>query len=113
MLEMDARDANVVIARLRAQAAADAIRVSLHAHQEMVEENIEYGQVQAVLANPQMLENYPDHKRGPCCLVCGQTSSGRFVHVVCTTALEVAIIVTVYEPSPPKWLTPYVRGERE
>ena len=113
MSEPDARDAKSVVARLRSQAAKDAIRVSLHAHQEMVEESIMYADVQAVLSDPQLLENYPDHKRGPCCLVCGQTSAGRFVHVVCTTALELAIIITVYEPSPPKWLTPYARGERE
>ena len=113
MSELDARDAKTVVARLRAQAAKDAIRVSLHAHQEMAEESIVYADVQAVLSVPQILENYPDHKRGPCCLVCGQTSTGRCVHVVCTTALELAIIITVYEPRPPKWISPYVRGERE
>jgi hypothetical protein len=28
------------------------------------------------------------------------------VHVVCTTARPVLIIITVYEPRLPKWLTP-------
>lgn len=112
MPQSDYRDADAITARLRTQSATDAIRVSLHAHQEMVEEDITIEQVQEVLADGRVLENYPDHKRGPCCLLCGQAGDGRYVHVVCTTALEVAIIITVYEPSPPKWLNPFARGER-
>jgi hypothetical protein len=78
----------------------------------MVEEDISYDQVREVLSLPQILENYAEHKRGSCCLICGRTSSGRFIHIVCTTSLEVAIIITVYEPKPPKWVTPFERGER-
>jgi hypothetical protein len=30
--------------------------------------------------------------------------------VVCTTGLEVIVVITVYEPKPPKWATPFQRG---
>jgi hypothetical protein len=109
----DVRDAMGVVARLRTQAKAEPIRITVHAHQEMVEEDIAYAQLRMVLSHPQVLENYPDHKRGPCCPVCGQTQDGRFVHVVCTTSLEVAIVITVYEPKLPKWISPFARGERK
>lgn len=99
-------------ARLQEQVGRDAVRVSIHAHQEMVEEDISYDHVREVLSLPRMLENYPEHKRGPCCLICGRTSSGRFIPVVCTTSLEIAIIITMYEPKPPKWVTPFERGDR-
>jgi hypothetical protein len=108
----NANDSEAVALRLQEQAIHDAVRISIHAHQEMVEEDISYDQVREVISLPRILENYPEHKRGPCCLICGRTSSGRFIHVVCTTSLEVAIIITVYEPKPPKWGTPFERGER-
>jgi hypothetical protein len=75
----------------------------------MVEEDISYEQVCEALSDGKVIENYPEYQRGPCCLVCGQASSGRYVHVVCTTSLEVAIIITMYEPKPPKWITPFQR----
>jgi hypothetical protein len=109
---LDTHDPDAIVRRLRGQADSDALRITAHAHQEMVEEDISLQEVYDVLGDARLLENYPDHKRGACCLVCGRTSRGRYVHVVCTTAREVAIIVTVYEPKPPKWPTPFERGER-
>ena len=112
-MEDDAlRDPEKIAARLREQASADGIRVTIHCHQEMVEEYIVYEAVREALMDCRVIENYPDHQRGPCCLVCGRTSSGRFLHVVCTTALEVIVIITVYEPKAPKWVTPFERGGR-
>jgi hypothetical protein len=96
--------------RIREQAAARAIRLTLHAHQEMVEEGITVNDLHTSLEEGILLENYPDHRRGPCCLVCGQADSGRFVHIVCTTELPDLVIITVYEPKPPKWETPFKRG---
>jgi hypothetical protein len=105
-------ESEAVGVRLQEQAKHDSVRITVHAHQEMVEEDISYDQVLEVLSLPRILENYPEHKRGPCCLVCRKISSGRFIHVVCTTSMEVTIIITVYEPKPPKWATPFERGER-
>lgn len=107
---MDIDNHNAIVSRLRQQAAADLFRVSVHAHQEMVEENILLSEVEKVLLRATVVENYPEHKRGPCCLICRQTAAGRYVHVVCTTSLDLAIIITVYEPKPPKWVTPFKRG---
>jgi hypothetical protein len=69
--------------------------------------------VREILLNAEILENYPEHKRGPCCLCCGKTSRGSYVHVVCTTASELTIIITVYEPKPPNWTDPFVRGKSQ
>lgn len=107
---MDIDNYDAIVSRLRQQATADLFRVSVHAHQEMVEENILLSEVEEVLRGATVVENYPEHKRGPCCLICKQTATGRYVHVVCTTSLDLAIIITVYEPKPPKWVTPFKRG---
>jgi len=112
MIDAPHRNPSEIAVRLRDQASADEIRVTVHGHQQMVAEGIPYEAVREVLRACQVIENYPDHQRGPCCLVCGRMASGRFVHIVCTTSLDVIVIITVYEPKPPKWVTPFQRGGR-
>ena len=108
----DIYNSKAIAARFKEQASQDAIRISIHAHQEMVEEDISYDEIREVLSNAHILENYPEHKRGACCLVCQRTCRDRFIHIVCTSSLEVAIIVTAYEPKEPKWVSPLRRGKR-
>ena len=101
-----------VLDRIRSQATSGWIRITQHAHEEMVEEGISLADVLQAIQNSTMLEYYSEHRRGPCCLLNGFTSAGRPVHVVCTTAQQVLILITVYEPKPPKWETPIQRSER-
>jgi hypothetical protein len=98
--------------QIRSQAVAGAIRVTQHAHAEMVDESFSLDDVIDALKSEsaEVLEDYPTHRRGACCLVNGETAAGRPLHVVCTTAQPVLIIITVYEPLPPKWVTPSQRG---
>jgi hypothetical protein len=112
MTDVDIRNAESIMSRLRDQCSQGAIRVTIHTHQEMVEEDISYESMAAALSKGIVVENYPDHKRGSCCLVCGQNHEGRFLHICCTTSLEVVVIITVYEPKPPKWITPYQRRSK-
>jgi hypothetical protein len=99
-----------MLERLRSQAAQENVRVTQHAQQEMVEEGITLDEVVEAIASGQILENYLEHRRGACCLINGRTKQGRPLHVVCTTARPVLIIITVYEPKAPKWVTPTRRG---
>lgn len=107
--EVDVADLEVVLKRIRAQANVENIRVTQHAQQEMAEENIMLNDVLEAIATGQILENYPEHRRGACCLLNGLTQNGRPLHIVCTTARPILIIITVYEPKPPKWITPIQR----
>ena len=110
MIDIDVHSHQAIIDRLRQQAETDRLRITLHAHQEMVEEDVSLDEVVSVLSQAKVVENYPDHKRGACCLVCGPSPAQRHLHIVCTTSLDAAIIITVYEPKPPKWVTPFQRG---
>jgi hypothetical protein len=96
--------------RIREQSRTENVRLTRHAHQEIAEEGIAIDEVLQALCSCEVLENYPTHPRGPCCLVGGMTGAGRQLHVVCTTAQPSLIIITVYEPKPPKWATPTQRG---
>lgn len=83
-----------------------------HAQQEMAEEDILLGDLLEALQRVQVLEHYPEHRRGACCLVWGYTFARRPLHVVCTTEQPLLIVITVYEPKPPKWESPVRRGKR-
>jgi Domain of unknown function (DUF4258) len=95
--------------RLHGQAHREEVRITQHAQQEMTEEGIFLEEVLEVLRAGTILENYPEHRRGPCCLVWGYTRKNRPLHVVCTTTRPVLIVITVYEPMPPKWITTTTR----
>lgn len=110
MTEFDVTDVKAALERIRAQAQAENVRITIHAQQEMVDETVSLDHVLQAIAAGQILENYPYHRRGACCLVNGLTQSGRPLHVVCTTTQSVLIIITTYEPKPPKWMTPTQRG---
>ena len=112
MNEVDVTDFKSVLERIRAQVDIENIRVTQHAQQEMVEEDITLDEVIESIDKGQILENYPKHRRGACCLLNGLYQKGRPLHIVCTTAQPVLIIITIYEPKPPKWVTPYQRRQK-
>ena len=97
-------------ARIIEQVRSGQLRFTLHAHQEMVAEDFSLDNVLGALGASELLENYPDHKRGACALFGGVAPDERPVHIVCTTASPMLVVITVYEPKPPKWLTPTQRN---
>ncbi len=102
----------VILAGIKAQSAARAIRITDHAREEMEEEAITLAEVQESIAAGQIIENYPDHRRGACCLLSGPTAQGRPLHVVCTTSLSLLVIITAYVPTPPRWIGPTERSPK-
>ena len=89
------------------------IKISLHAAGEALAEHITRPEIEEAMLNAQLLEDYPDWWLGPSCLIYGRTAAGRDLHIVASySGLPVAII-TVYEPRPPKWITPKLRGGYE
>lgn len=96
-------------ATIRDLAARQEVRITQHAQKEMVEEAIKMDDLFHVVSNAEIIENYPSHRRGACCLLHGTDESGRNVHIVCTTAQPRLIIITAYLPLPPKWVSPTQR----
>lgn len=84
-------------------------RFTLHAQSELANDGFTVDDVVLAVASATVLEDYPDAQRGPCCLLSGLASAERFMHLVITTAGEVPVVITVYEPLPPKWITPSQR----
>ena len=102
--------ANDILAEIREAALNKDLEMSLHAIQEAYEESISPEDIRQALGNRQIIEDYPEHRRGACCLICGDTNARRPLHIVCTSKRKPVLIITVYEPQPPKWLTPTRRN---
>lgn len=98
-------DPQSILSAIRSLASTGNVKLTRHAQEEMVAEAVTVDDLLHVIGTACVLEDYPAHRRGACCLLYGTDRSGRDVHVVCTTANPVLIIITVYLPRPPKWIS--------
>ncbi len=74
-------------------------RFSDHAIKRMIERKIERIEVEEAVENGEIIEEYPDDKYSPGCLVYEQTLAKRDLHVQASLPPKV-VIVTTYEPNP-------------
>lgn len=85
--------------------------ISLHADDERIADGLTIFQLESVLLDCQILEQYTDDPRGESCLVLGFTTGGTPVHVVCgMNPSGHLILITVYIPTMPKWRDPDTRN---
>jgi hypothetical protein len=70
----------------------------------MVARNITPEEIgQSVLAG-EVIEDYPDDKYGPSCLLFGRTANQRALHVQCTHPSRPLVkVITAFEPDPAEW----------
>jgi hypothetical protein len=59
-------------------------------------------EVERVVAEGEIIEDYPQDIRGPSCLMLG-SGEGRAVHVVCAPKDEYLAVITAYAPDPSQW----------
>lgn len=88
-------------------------RLTLHAFERCVERNISPEELKDVIMSGEIIENYPEDKYGPSCLIYGTTKSGKILHVQCS--IEPVWIITVYEPTvkPDEWDETFKRRRSE
>lgn len=85
--------------------AREKIIYTLHALDEMnsEEEIISYEEIREVIFKGEVIEDYPDDKRGHSCLLFGFTSVERPLHIVCSPKEDCLVIITVYIPDLNEW----------
>lgn len=85
---------------------------TLHADVERRNDGLEIDDVEKALLGGTVLENYPNDPRGRSCLVCGE-NNGVPMHVVCgRNKADMLVIITIYKPISPKWLSPTERRKK-
>lgn len=83
---------------------------SQHAVDQSVVRIISTKEVQEAIEHGKIIENYPDDKYGPSCLIYGKTNEGRPIHVQCSYPSRPLVkIITVYEPDPALWINFEIR----
>lgn len=86
------------------KSAEKKILYTIHVLDSMNGENemITTDEVRHAVSNGEIIEDYPEDKRGHSCLILG-TQGKRAVHVVCAPKEEYLAIITAYIPSSEKW----------
>ncbi len=86
------------------QLSAGQFEFSRHAFRRSVERNISDSEIREAGANASIIEDYPDDKYAPSCLLLGFSNARRPLHLqVSYVDSELVKIVTVYEPDPEEW----------
>ncbi len=86
--------------------------LSKHGDLERQNDNLTVAEVEEALLTGRILEQYEDTGRGEGCLVAGFAGTGKPIHMVCGARGDWLVIITIYIPRPPKFKTPYQRGEK-
>lgn len=90
------------IERIR-QAFRDRTYVfSAHGSDRAAKRAIRAAEIEQAITSAEVIEDYPDDKYGPSCLMFGRTNHNRPLHIQVGYSTIIKII-TVYEPSPDEW----------
>ena len=74
-----------------------------HAVKRMIRRSIDRPEVEYVIIRGEVIEEYPNDKYSPSCLIYGRTKKGRNLHVQVSLP-PIVIIITVYEPESSEWI---------
>jgi hypothetical protein len=73
-----------------------------HASARAAQRAIRSNEINQAIASGEIIEDYPNDKYGPTCLILGYTDAQRALHIQVSYPPHVKII-TVYEPSKSEW----------
>jgi len=92
------------IEEIRNKITSEQFELSKHAVDQSIIRKIRLHEIIEAIGNGQIIEDYPNDKYVPSCLICGLTQSGRKVHIQSSYPIRPLVkIITVYEPDPQKW----------
>ena len=90
---------------LRRQISLGEFELSHHAFRRAVERNISALEIQQAGEQVHIIEEYPDDKYTPSCLLLGFTHMSRPLHIqLSLTETDLVKIITIYEPDASAWI---------
>ena len=94
-----------LIQELREKVAAGVFEFSQHATDQSILRHISVQELREVIAVGEVIEDYPNDKYGPSCLILEVTGGSRPIHVQCSyPSRPLTKIITLYEPDPAVWI---------
>lgn len=105
---------NALLEEIRVKFLHGQYEYSRHAADQSVVRDISHWEVEeAITGQSEIIEDYPDDKYGPSCLVLGFTRTGRPLHLQCGYPNRPLVkIITLYEPDPGRWIESRTRRTR-
>jgi len=89
---------------IRQTLANGKFEFSRHAFKRAIERNIGEMEIRQAGQDAQRIEDYPDDKYSPSCLLLGFTQSRRPLHIQASyVESDFLKIITIYEPDPEEW----------
>ena len=93
------------LAQVQIQLSAGEFNFSRHALRRLVERNISELEITQAGLHSEIIEEYPDDKYSPSCLLLGFTQTGRPLHIQVSLADTIMVmIITLYEPNADEWI---------
>jgi hypothetical protein len=82
-----------------------------HAIEKMAERMISEIEIVESVRDGEIIEEYPEDKYGPTCLIYGATKKNRVLHVLVSYSIPLWII-TAYEPKDAEWINYKIRRRK-
>ena len=99
-----------LIEEIRARFGRDEFEFSKHATDQSILRGISVPEMREAVSAGEVIEDYPDDKYGPSCLILGFTLANRPIHLQCSHPTRPTLkVITVYEPNPTEWVDYRVR----
>ena len=100
-----------MIEQIRQKIRQRQYEFSKHAVDQSILRNIGVREFEAAILNhSEIIEDYPNDKYGPSCLVLSFTEKDRALHAVCTYPTQPVLkVITIYEPDPEQWVEHRIR----
>jgi hypothetical protein len=90
-----------LIDEIRQKIADSRFELSKHATDQTLLRGIRVQEIREAIAGGEVIEDYPNDKYGPSCLILGFTWTRRPLHVQCSyPSRDLVKIITLYEPDP-------------
>ncbi len=94
-----------MIDEIRRKVSDGLYEFSKHAVDQSILRNILLRELVEAIENRAIVEDYPDDKYGPSCLILGFTEADRPIHVQCTYPTRAILkVITLYEPDGNLWI---------
>ena len=94
-----------MLAEIKSKFARREVEFSKHALDQSIVRHITTRELFEAVREAEIIEDYPDDKYGPSCLLLGFTASSRPLHIQCSYPSRPLLkIVTIYEPESESWI---------
>ncbi len=80
--------------------------ITHHAEEEALDDQLNFDEIFYSVSNGEIIENYPQDRPYPSCLIYGTNIAGEPIHSVWAydEKNQRAVLITVYRPDPTRWI---------